>query len=348
MQRELPGPDKLPCGKTVTVRKTESKIPANFQLSDLGETVLAADSRCALVSFISSPLVVDRENRYVLFVTDPALAATAQSYEWAFSESADAPTIQTSEHGEISYRAATTGTLDLTVRILDSTNAEQASLTLAQEVLLLHSELEELVNDPEGKTPVAADPETSRELVNDVRGYIDELVPRDADDDSSLNKLIFSVAYAEAMLLPTADRVVQLEQLAFALNEGGAASFADQAEAGIGLCRVRPQVLAMFLSATPEGTDWLIPPREFPHDPEGRGPMQKELLQALAELDETRRLDLFNLLRFPKSNLKMGVQLLEAMRTQYFSGEDLPSILADEDKAKLLISQFKEGPFALA
>ena len=332
----------------MTVRKTESRIPANFQATDLGEANVAADGRCALISFISSPLVVNRENRYVLFVTDPALAATAQSYEWAFAENADAPTTQTSDHGGISYRATEIGTLDLTVRILDSNNAEQASLQLTQEVLPLNSELEDLISDSEQKTPVAADPETSRELVNDVRGYIDELVPRDADDDSSLNKLIFSVAYAEAMLLRPADRALQLEQVAFALNEDAAASFADQSETGIGLCRVRPQVLAMHLSATPAGTDWLIPPREFPHDPAARGPIRKELLQALAELEEPRRLDLFNLLRFPKSNLKMGVHLLEAMRTQYFSGEALPSILADEDKAKLLISEFKEGPFALA
>ena len=76
--------------------------------------------------------------------------------------------------------------------------------------------------------------------------------------------------------------------------------------------------------------------------------MLRELNLALAQLDEVRRLDLFNLLRFPKSNLGMALKLLEALRVQYFPSEDLPSILADEDKAKNLISQYKEGPFALA
>jgi hypothetical protein len=104
----------------------------------------------------------------------------------------------------------------------------------------------------------------------------------------------------------------------------------------------------MFLSVTPGGTDWIIPRREFPNDAAARGPIQGELRTALAQLDENRRIDLFNLLRFPKSNLAMAVKLLEAMRAQYFPGEDLPAILSNEDKANTLITEFKEGPFALA
>lgn len=329
-------------------RKTESRIPENFQLSDLGQAVAAGDSRCALVSFLTSPLVVDRENVYVLFVTDPALMTAAQSFEWVFSEEAGVPITQTTEHGAISYRPQATGNLNLTVRILGAGNTEQATLALVQEVGLLNTELEAMINQSDEVTPVAADPETSRELVNEIHGYLDQLVPRDADSDSSLNKLVFAIAYAEAMLIPPADRSEQIEKLAFALEEGATASFADQAETGIGLCQVRPQILAMFVSATPGGSDWLISPREFPLDVEARGRIQSELNLALEQLDETRRIDLFNLLRFPKSNLRMAVQLVEALRAQYFAGEDLPSILADEDKAKILISQFKEGPFALA
>jgi hypothetical protein len=139
-----------------------------------------------------------------------------------------------------------------------------------------------------------------------------------------------------------------MERLAAALDEGAGESFADQVQKGMGLCQVRPAVLGMYLSATPSGSDWLISRREFPHDPDARGTMQTELNTALAQLDEAKRIDLFNLLRFPKSNLKMAEQLLEALRTQYYTGQALPSILTDEDKAKTLISQFKEGPFALA
>jgi hypothetical protein len=35
----------------VPVRKTENRLPPNFQAADFGETVVAPDGRCALVSF---------------------------------------------------------------------------------------------------------------------------------------------------------------------------------------------------------------------------------------------------------------------------------------------------------
>jgi hypothetical protein len=195
---------------------------------------------------------------------------------------------------------------------------------------------------------VAADPETSRELVNDVRGYIDELAPRSADPDSTLNRLIFALAYAEAMRVPPADRAAQAERLAAALDQAAPESFADQAETGIGLCQVRPHVLGMYVSATAGGTDWLIDRREFPREEDERSALQHELKADLAQLDEARRVDLFNLLRFPKSNLRMATLLTRELMTQYFPGENLPTILADETKAKSLIEQFKEGPLAPA
>jgi len=46
----------------MTVRKTENRIPADFQPSDLGEAGVTADGRAALISFVSTPLVVGREN----------------------------------------------------------------------------------------------------------------------------------------------------------------------------------------------------------------------------------------------------------------------------------------------
>src|SRR5688572_2197161 len=109
----------------MTVRKTESRIPANFQASDLGQAVVAADGRGALVSFITSPLVVDRENVYVLFVTDPVLAASAQSFEWTFTDRDEISTTETTEYGEISYVPRLIGSLTVVVRVLAEDNNEQ-------------------------------------------------------------------------------------------------------------------------------------------------------------------------------------------------------------------------------
>ena len=47
------------------VGKTESRIPAGFQASDLGEASVAADGRCALISITTDPIVVVAKNSYV-------------------------------------------------------------------------------------------------------------------------------------------------------------------------------------------------------------------------------------------------------------------------------------------
>ena len=75
------------------VRKTETRIPGTLQASDLGQAVVATDGRCALVSFISSPIVAAHDNVYVVFVTDGALAYSVQTFEWTFSQYAGAPNV---------------------------------------------------------------------------------------------------------------------------------------------------------------------------------------------------------------------------------------------------------------
>lgn len=325
----------------MAVRLTEKTLPPTTTAGDFGQA--EGDAAAVLISYHSSPIVKERTQTYVVFVLDAGLQGNVASYSWQVgSDTAE------TDNGVFEYSHADEGDAQITVNLLDSGSAVVKSITMTQRVIPLNSELEDLIGAADQTAPTAADPETSRELVNDVRGYIDELISRTADAQGSLNKLLFAVGYAEAMLVPPADRAAQLERLAGQLADDDTVGFAEGASSGIGLCQVRPDVLAMYLSATPGGSDWLIPRQEFPHDPSARGTVRDALEGALAGLDEAKRVDLFNFLRFPKSNLKMAMQFLEAMRTQYFSGQDLPSILADEKKANTLISEYKEGPFALA
>jgi hypothetical protein len=64
-----------------------------------------------MVSFITSPLAVGRENRYVVFVTDASLAANAESYEWTFTQGEDPPNTSTTSGGEIAFTPAGNGSL---------------------------------------------------------------------------------------------------------------------------------------------------------------------------------------------------------------------------------------------
>jgi len=325
----------------MAARKTEQGLPAGFTAVDLGQAT--SDPAAALISFHSSPVVAGRTQTYVAFALDTSLQTDVAFYRWQ----AGTETTET-ETGVFEIVPESEGDLQISVSLLDSGGATLKSLTLDQSVVALNSELESMIDSASDGSPVAADPETSRELVNDVRGYIDELAPRSADPESSLNRLLFALAYAEAMRIPPGDRSRQTEQAAEALGQSALECFADQSESGLGLCQLRPQVVAMYLSATQGGSDWLISQREFPANQDDRPAARKSLKAEFAELDEQRLIDLFNLLRFPKSNLKIASLVAQSLMAQYFSTESLPAILADDGKAHILINQFKEGPFALA
>src|SRR5207244_8305672 len=144
-----------------------SRIPAGFQASDLGDSVVADDGRCALVSFITSPLVVGRENTYVVYVTDAALAGDVDAYEWTFTENGDAVVTQTTPHGEVRYTPNDEGDLSVLVRLLDAGQGERAQLSLEQSIAALNPELEALITDSTDQPgPGAGNPEVARELVN--------------------------------------------------------------------------------------------------------------------------------------------------------------------------------------
>ena len=322
------------------VRVTECNLPPGFTAADLGET--AGDASAALVSYHSSPCAAGRTQTYVVFVLDAALQGTVEKYRWtvdtASSESAE---------GVFEHTPSAAGNRRIDVDLLDGGGATLKSLSITQTVVALNAELESLISRPNEVTAVADDPDTSREIVNDVRVYIDELVPRSADPDSTLNKLLFAIAYAEAMNVPPADRSTHNEALAAALAIEASESFADQSATGIGLCRVRPQILAMYVSAIAGGTTPMLPLREFPKDVTAREPVAAALRTAFVAIAPEQRIALFNLLRFPKANLRMALQLVQQLMTAYFPGESVPDVVANSEKAKILIAQYKEGPFAL-
>src|SRR5262245_54761525 len=216
----------------MAARKTERGLPAGFAAADLGEA--QADADAALIGYHRMP-VIGRTQTYVAFALDAALQGNVVSYRWQAGGAAT-----DTDAGVFEYVPDAEGDIQVSVSFLDGGAAELKSLTLNQSVIPLNSELETMIGAADETAPVAADPETSRELVNEVHGYIDELEPRSADPDSTLNRLIFALAYAEAMRVPPADRAAQTERLAAALDQAAAESFADQAETGVGLCQMRP------------------------------------------------------------------------------------------------------------
>jgi hypothetical protein len=323
----------------VTVRKTESRIPANFQASDLGEAVVAGDGRCALVSFITSPLVVGRENNYVVFVTDTTLASSAQSFEWAFTENGGAPETHTTEDGEISYSPKAAGRLDLAVRILGSGNTEQAALSLVQEVAALNVELETLIGDAQNQPgPGVSNPDVARELINDHNPYYQSVALQTPEEGDAFQQFVFGMVFDGALQRTVAERKRHLDELAASLNNQGA-DFATLVAKGAGVCGIRITLLAMILPA-------LLNFTELPEPFNQRVVADEQLRQTLAALSEENRIDLFNLVRFPKSNITLCGRILEALRDRYFAGTNFKDVMTGMSgtRALWIVKNFMMGP----
>jgi hypothetical protein len=325
------------------VRKTETRIPFGAAASDLGEASVAADGRCALVSFITSPLVVNRENTYVVLVTDAGLAAQAQSFEWSFSENGETATTQSTQVGEAVYLPQGTGSLSVTVRILDGSNAEQANLSLTQAMVPLHPGLEALIaaaTDQPG--PGVSDPDVARELVNDHNPYYQAVSLPTPETGDAFQQFVFNMVFEGASKRSPSDRKQQIEDLIQALDTGATDDFVNRTAEGVGVCIIRLPLLAMMpASGTP-----LLPWMELPQAAAQNSFADQQLREKFATLDESALIDSFNLARFPKSNITQCGQIIAALRDHYFAGANFSDILTGMSgtRAFWIAMHFRQGP----
>lgn len=323
------------------VRKTETRIPANHQAADLGQAVLSGDGRCALVSFVTSPIVIDRDNSYVVFVTDAGLATSTQSFEWSFVENGGAADVQTTQEGEIAYRPKATGTLALTLRVLGAGNAEQAQIQLTQDVVATNAELEGLIHGATNEPgPGVGHPAVARELINDHNLYYQSVALQAPESGDGFKRFVFSIVFEGALQRDPARRKQQIDRLATSLNNGGS-DYATLAAEGTGVSGIRLALLAMTLGNSPP-----IPWTELPEPPSQRAVADEELRKQLAALDENTRIDLLNLVRFPKSNITQCGRIIESLRNRYFNGANFNDVLTGMSgtRAHWISRHFKEGP----
>jgi hypothetical protein len=324
------------------VRKTESRIPAGLQAADLGEAVVAADGRCALVSFITAPLAVDRENQYVLFVTDATLAGAAQSFEWKFAENGSAPAPQTTQVGAIAYCPQATGNLQVTVRVRDSGNVEHARIEMTQHVVPPNGRLESLITGARNEPgPGVPHPDVARELVNEHNPYYQEVVLQTPESGDGFKQYVFGIVFDGALRRDASRRKKHLERLAACLNSPGE-DFASLSAEGIGVCGIRLPLLAMTFGDPSPILEWT----ELPEPPAQHAAADDQLRQRLATLDEGKRIDLFNVARFPKSNIAQCSRIIEALRDRYFSGTNFNDVMTGMSgtRAHWITRHFREGP----
>jgi hypothetical protein len=330
----------------MSVRKTERRIPTGFQASDLGEAVVSADGRSCVVSFISSPLAFERENVYVVYVTDTMLASAVRSFEWSFTENDGTPSTHTTEFGETTYTPTDTGSLTLVVKMLDTGNTEQARLTMTQDVIGPNPTVEALIaNAIDLPGPGVANPDVIRELVNDHSPYYQNITLQTAEPTDAFQKFVFGIVFDGALQRLPEDRKQHIDDLAESLN-GERDDFATLAARGAGVCGLRLALLAMTVPQSPGATTMLLDWTELPEPADQRAVADEELRQALAALDETIRIDLFNLVRCPKSNIVRCGRVIEMLRDRYFAGSNFNDVMTGMSgtRAAWITRHLREGP----
>ena len=324
----------------MSVRKTESRIPAGLQPADLGESVSSADGRCSLIAFITAPLAPDRENIYVVFVTDSTLAANVDSYEWSFTLDGGAPDVQTSDVGQIAYTPPAEGSLTIQVRLLDSTSAEQATLSITQQVAPLNAELEAMIADAADKPGAGmGNPDVLREVVNDHNPYYMNFALQTPEAGEAFSLYHFSTVVDGVTEIKPDKRNDLLDQVAASLNDGEN-DYVTAIAPGLGVAKIRLSLVTMLLPPAN------VPFSELPDSSAENAAADEQLRQQVAAMSEEDRIDLFNRVRFPKTNIFLCGKLLEALRDKFFSGVNFDDVLQKMSgaMANWITLNYQKGP----
>ncbi len=324
----------------MAVRKTESRIPQipGFTIDDLGQNATSGtNASVKIVSYLSSPLAVNIFQNYVVFVEDAALQPNVASYEWIFNNNGTI-TNATTRNGVNSFLPTVVGTLSVTVNLKDGANTTLHTVALQQQVAARNLELEQLIDQEGTSSPSAGNPTVSRDVINGLRIFADAAAS--PVTDNALNRLILSITYSNLSANNPTLRNTLLENCSAAL-ETTPDTFFTTGQNGIGVTKLRPHLAAMFIQ---DGGNPLIPVTERPSVSASTA-TQTTIQTAFNGLPETRRIDIFNLLRFPKTNIRICKLVLDGLKARYFSTEAFPAVLGNRNKARRLIREYETGPY---
>ncbi len=314
----------------MTIRPTESRIPAGFTARDFGEAsqVDSGGKTYALVSYLTSPIAQGSTIDYVVFVVgETPQEAPKYSYRWTVTHLPSETTeVETTTKGVFRYDADISGEVRVRVDVLrDST--VQATLPLNQQIRELDPALEALLN-PTGMLKhinvapslgsLGGNPRTSRELVNSFRRYVFDAVGPAPKIDLPA-RYVAAVLYAEVLRVEKGSllgRDNELDAAAAELNDESSLALGRQSDNALGVAQIAPQTLAMLVGPTQATT--FTPWTELPGEPDKRAAVRDQILATLDGLANAAdvKIDLFNLLRFPKSNINMCARLLRTLITR--------------------------------
>jgi peptidoglycan hydrolase-like protein with peptidoglycan-binding domain len=346
----------------MTVRATESRLPSGFTAADLGEAAVVLGQNgsedYALVSYLTSPLAEGYFIDYVVFVTNGVDVA---SYDWTFEMVAEGDTDTSStDVGTCRYAPVGLGLLKVTVE-LNVVNRQPVTLSMIQEVRPLFTGYEYFFEagglgaqlDPSYSiAALGSDAVATAELINSFRNYIlssaatHQLPPR----------LLAAIVYLGITAVPKNQRVgltvwtpgrdQKLEWAADDLN--GSRGLRHDLDDALGVCQLAPPKLATIVGSDGLDGDTHTTWQEKAADGSGSGAIDHALWSDFDALTTEQKTDLYNLARFPGTNIELCAALLAWLRDRpnRWPGLTADQLLAEQFAVETLASELDDGPNA--
>jgi len=328
----------------MVVRKTERRIPTDLGIApeDLGQvgkletwqSPLSPD--CYLISYLTSPITQGTTNTYVVFVTGEQLQGQVDCYRFEVTEAPPAPLLPSTYQykvedkvGIFHYAHPNNYPILITLSILDGTGAVIRKMSLHQDVippnpiierLFTHSSVGFDAPDFEWHFDVGGAKETTREVANDFRTYIKGVFDADTSDKKIPMMFLAAMVYLQAFKVPKEAttgwvpennfRHPELNNTGKELNGEGWTLFIGTA---LGVCQISLPTLAMIMQ---KDNKPLIEWTELPAENDKREKVRFDIMEKYEALPLETKIDLFNILRFPKSNISMCYRLLNLLKNR--------------------------------
>lgn len=336
----------------MSVRLTESRIPSGFTAYDLGQVAFNEDRTCILVSHLTSPVVKGNDIDLVVFVLD---GLEIDSYHWSYAYFASGRTesgiIQ--DTGVYTISAQELGYLFIQVQLV-AAGSLFTTLNMRLEIIESDPDLSQLLIDSHSGA-FARIPYVSRAVINNYKRYILDAVHLYNVEIPEL--FLAAIIYNEiddfineqALLLPEHQSISLAAQ---ELNNEEQISINSKYHSKLGVCQLHPFQIAMLLTRTPSSDPIMgiidrPVARELDDTVTDYITYFNNLIDSPGVLPETDTLiDIYNLLRFPKSNILMCAKYLALLKSR---ANRYPSIskeefLVEEKAVKIISDEFHNYP----
>ncbi|MDF1546369.1 MAG: hypothetical protein P1P88_01015, partial [Bacteroidales bacterium] len=332
----------------MAVRLTERRIPLDFLPSDLGEVgtlkkVCETEKEnydfdnpdCYLISYLESPITVESKNTYVVFVLSESLRVKTTQYRWIIDRSLDIfreTEEMVTDEGVFNFCPSSEELTNKIKLVLEDQNGEMLrELEIVQELANKYEPLEklllknELFEDGLVKTyniACGGHPDTSREIFHDTIPYINATIQKmkDAYDNFTpplsydfVPRLFFiSLVYSRMLKINKEEREEEIEKI---INEINEESY-DDWEKPVGITQISPVKIAMLLKNPITLEETYLPWGELSLDKGSHDDDFDTQIELFKNLNDDTKIDIVNILRFPKSNVSCCFKLLNKLKNR--------------------------------